>query len=167
MSFKEISPSQLSNNPIDLISKDWALITAGNTDKFNTLTASWGGVGFIWNKPVTFTFIRPQRYTFEFMENSEYFTMSFFDESYRDALKFFGTKSGRDYDKPKETGLTPVFNESAPYYGEAKLVIICKKLYSQFLNEESVCDTAIMSNYAAKDFHKMYISEIVKILVKE
>lgn len=165
--FKEIKPSEIVNNPFDLIGKDWALVTAKNGEGCNTMTASWGGVGIMWNKPVTFTFIRPQRYTFGLMENEDYYTLSFFDEEYRDALKFCGTKSGRDYDKVKETGLTPVYDESAPYFEEAKLVLVCKKLYSQVLNSESIIDEATVSPaYTADDFHKMYISEIAKVLVK-
>lgn len=167
MSFKEINPNQITENAFDLIGKDWALVTAGDKDKYNTMTVSWGGVGIMWNKPVAFTFIRPQRYTFEFTESGEYFTMSFFDESYRDVLKFCGSKSGRDYDKAKETGITPVFDLDAPYFSQAKLVLVCKKLYSQFLNEESARDKSILSSYANGDYHKMYISEIVKVLVKD
>ena len=165
--FKEIKPSEIVNNPFDLIGKDWALVTAKNGEGCNTMTASWGGVGIMWNKPVAFTFIRPQRYTFGLMENEDYYTLSFFDEEYRDALKFCGTKSGRDYDKVKETGLTPVYDESAPYFEEAKLVLVCKKLYAQNLNRESIIDEATVSPaYTADDFHKMYISEIAKVLVK-
>ena len=166
--FKEITPSEITNNPFDLIGKDWALVTSGNSDKFNTMTVSWGGVGIMWGKPVTYTFIRPQRYTFEFMEKNGYFSMSFFDETQRDALKFCGSKSGRDYDKVKETGLTPAFTEdSVPYFEEAKLVLVCKKMYSQFLNEESIEDTESVAKWYDNDYHKMYVSEITKVLVKK
>ncbi len=166
--FKEITPSEIANNPFDLIGKDWALVTSGNTDKFNTMTVSWGGVGIMWGKPVTYTFIRPQRYTFEFMEANGYFSMSFFDEEQRDALKFCGSKSGRDYDKVKETGLTPAFTEDGvPYFEEAKLVLVCKKMYSQFLNEECIEDAESVAKWYDNDYHKMYVSEITKVLAKE
>lgn len=166
--FKEITPSEIANNPFDLIGKDWALVTSGNTDKFNTMTVSWGGVGIMWGKPVTYTFIRPQRYTFEFMEANGYFSMSFFDEEQRDALKFCGSKSGRDYDKVKETGLTPAFTEDGvPYFEEAKLVLVCKKMYSQFLNEDCIEDAESVAKWYDNDYHKMYVSEITKVLVKE
>lgn len=166
--FKEITPSEITNNPFDLIGKDWALVTSGNSDKFNTMTVSWGGVGIMWGKPVTYTFIRPQRYTFEFMEKNGYFSMSFFDETQRDALKFCGSKSGRDYDKVKETGLTPAFTEDGvPYFEEAKLVLVCKKMYSQFLNEESIEDAESVAKWYDNDYHKMYVSEITKVLVKK
>lgn len=166
--FKEITPSEITNNPFDLIGKDWALVTSGNSDKFNTMTVSWGGVGIMWGKPVTYTFIRPQRYTFEFMEKNGYFSMSFFDETQRYALKFCGSKSGRDCDKVKETGLTPAFTEDGvPYFEEAKLVLVCKKMYSQFLNEESIEDTESVAKWYDNDYHKMYVSEITKVLVKK
>ena len=104
---REIKATEIKENAIKLIGKDWALITAGDESGYNTMTASWGGLGQLWNKDVCFIFIRPQRYTYEFIEKNELFTMSFYPEEYRKALSFCGTKSGRDYDKAKETGLTP------------------------------------------------------------
>ena len=166
--FKEISADKISENPFDLIGKDWALVTSGDKEKFNTMTISWGGVGIMWGKNVAFTFIRPQRYTYEFIENGDYYSMSFFDEDYRDALKFCGSKSGRDYDKVNETGLTTAFTENGvPYFEEAKLVLICKKMYAQNLNEESIIDSDSVSKWYNNDYHKMYISEITNVLVKE
>lgn len=163
--FKEISAFEITQNIFDLIGKDWALVTSGNADKFNTMTISWGGAGIMWGKPVAFTFIRPQRYTFEFMEANGFYTMSFFDEKYRDALKLCGTKSGRDIDKVAQTGLTPAFTEDGiPYFEEAKLVLVCKKLYAQSLNQESIVDGEAVDKWYDNDFHKMYISEIVKVL---
>lgn len=165
--FREISPYEITENTFKLLNKDWALVTVKNGEKENPMTISWGGVGIMWNKPVAFTFIRPQRYTFSPLENQEFYTINFFDEYYRDALKFCGSKSGRDFDKTAETGLTPCYNEKAPYYKEAKLVLVCKKMYAQNLNEESIVDTdAVASSYNGDDFHKMYISEIVKVLIK-
>lgn len=166
--FKKITAEELTANPFKLIGKDWMLITAGDKKKFNTMTASWGGVGIMWGKPVATAYIRPQRYTFEFIENGDYYTQSFFDEEYRDALKFCGSKSGRDYDKVKETGLTPVVNDEtgAVYFKEAKVVFICKKMYAQFLNEESALTEDVTKWYNG-DYHKMYMSEIVSVLVKE
>ena len=165
--FKKINPTDISESIFDLIGKDWALVTSGNAEKFNTMTVSWGGAGIMWGKPVAFTFIRPQRYTFEFTEKSGYYTMSFFDEKYRDALKLCGSKSGRDVDKVAQTGLTPAFTEGGiPYFAEARLVLVCKKLYSQFLNSESVVDEETVSKWYDNDFHKMYISVIVEVLGK-
>ena len=165
--FTKITPQELTDNPFTLIGKEWALVTAGTPEKFNTMTVSWGGVGILWNKPVTFTFIRPQRYTFEFLENNDCFSMCFFDESYRQALTLCGTKSGRDVDKVAATGLTPAFTEDGvPYFEEAKLVLICKKLYAQDLNEVSVIEEAVKTNYNGDDYHRMYASEIVAVLQK-
>lgn len=168
MSFVEITPNEITESPFKLIGKDWALVTAGTESKFNTMTVSWGGVGIMWGKPVAFTFIRPQRYTIEFIEKEDCFTMSFFDEKYRDVLSFCGSKSGRDYDKVKETGLTPAFtDDGVPYFEEAKLVLVCKKMYAQFLNDESVIADDEVKKWYNDDYHKMYISEIKKVLIKK
>ena len=165
--FKEIAPQEIAENPFKLIGGDWALVTSGSEESFNTMTISWGGVGIMWNKPVTFSFIRPQRYTYEFIEKNGFFTMSFFDESYRKALAFCGSKSGRDVDKVKETGLTPAFTEDGvPYFAEAKLVLVCKKLYAQDLNEQSIVEDFVKDSYNGDDYHRMYVSEIVKALTK-
>ncbi len=162
----EINPVEFTKNPFKLIGKDWMLVTSGDKNKFNTMTASWGGTGVLWNKNVVFTFIRPQRYTYEFMENNDYFTLCFFGEEHRKALSFCGKYSGRDYDKVKETNLTPLFDLNAPYFKEAKTVILCKKIYGQFLNKDSIIDNSIESCYAENDYHKMYVGEILKILEK-
>lgn len=168
MSFIEIDPKEITENPFKLIGSDWALVTAGTKEKLNTMTISWGGVGIMWGKPAAFTFIRPQRYTMEFIEREDCYTMSFFEEKYRKALSFCGSKSGRDYDKVKETGLTPAFTpEGVPYFEEAKLVLVCKKMYGQFLNEESVISGEEVKKWYNDDYHKMYVSEIQKVLFKK
>lgn len=168
MSFTEIKPNEITENPFDLIGKDWALVTAGTKEKFNTMTISWGGVGVMWGKPVAFTFIRPQRYTMGFIENEDCYTMSFFDENYRKALNFCGSKSGRDYDKVKETGLTPAFTEEGvPYFQEAKLVLVCKKMYAQTLEDKCVLAGEEVKKWYNDDYHKMFVSEIVKVLIKK
>ena len=165
--FKKISAQDIKDNPFRLIGDDWGLVTAVKDGSVNMMTVSWGGVGILWNKPVTFTFIRPQRYTFGFLENNGCFSMCFFDESYRQALTLCGTKSGRDVDKIAATGLTPAFTEDGvPYFEEAKLVLVCKKLYAQDLNEESIIEEAIKTNYNGDDYHRMYAGEIVEVLRK-
>ena len=167
--FKEITPKEITNNPFELIGDDWALVTSGSKEKFNTMTVSWGGVGIMWGKPVAFTFIRPQRYTFEFTENNDYYTMSFFDESYRDALKLCGSKSGREVDKVKETGLTPAFTEDGiPYFEEAKLVLVCRKMAKGKFEPEQFIDKTVDERwYPQKDYHNIYYGAIEKVLVKE
>ncbi|MBQ5565346.1 MAG: flavin reductase [Clostridia bacterium] len=164
---KIISAFEINDNLINTIGKDWMLVTAGNREKFNTMTVSWGGTGILWNKPVAFTFIRPQHYTFDFIENNQYFTMSAYGDEFRNALKLCGTKSGRDIDKAKETGLIPVFTEEAPYFEQARLVLVCRKMYAQDLNEQSIIDSSILNSYNGNDYHRMYVSEIVRVLVNE
>jgi flavin reductase (DIM6/NTAB) family NADH-FMN oxidoreductase RutF len=158
-----ISPYELTDNPFDLLDRQWMLVTAGSTEAFNTMTASWGGFGILWNKPVAFVFIRPQRHTFRFAEEHSGFTLSFFAPQYRKALEFCGSKSGRDYDKPKATGLTPV---STPANGiafqEARLILDCQKLYADFIKAENFVERAIIDRvYPGNDFHRLYVAEIV------
>ena len=167
--FTQIDPKEISDNVVKLMADDWMLITAGNQENFNTMTASWGAIGNLWNKPVAFMFIRPQRYTFEFTENTDTFTLSFFDETYRDALTICGTKSGRDGDKIKEAGLTPRVMESGNMaFEEASMIIECRKIYADFFDAEKFIDETIAPNvYKTGDFHKMYIGEIVNVWLKK
>jgi len=163
---KKIDFKAIKENAVSLFDDRWALITAGNKESYNTMTASWGGLGVLWNKNVVFAFVRPQRFTFDFMNDNEYFSCSFFDESYRQALAYCGKYSGRDVDKAKECNLTPDFSQNAPYFAEANTVIICKKLYVQQMNEESIIDKAVKSNYNGDDYHHVFVGEIVKVLKK-
>ena len=166
--FTEIDISTLDGNFFTKIGKEWMLITAGNEEKFNTMTASWGGIGFLWNKNVAITFIRPSRYTFEFVENNDYYTLSFFGGKMKNELTFCGRNSGRDVDKIKETGLVPVFGENALYFEQAELVLVCKKLYKQSMTKESFIDTSIADTvYPDNEFHYTFIGEIVKVLKKD
>jgi flavin reductase (DIM6/NTAB) family NADH-FMN oxidoreductase RutF len=166
MPFKDIKPEQLTDNPFKLIGKDWMLITAGTPEKFNTMTASWGGLGVLWERKVAFCFIRPTRFTYEFVEESENFTLSFFEEQHRKAMAFIGSHSGRDTDKIKETGLTPVKEGGFVYFNEARLVLACRKLYFQDISPDRFLDPTINDMYPQKDYHRMYVGEIVKYLLK-
>lgn len=167
MPFREITPEAIKGNPFTQIGKDWMLVTSGSRETHNTMTASWGGVGVLWGKPVSTVYIRPQRYTFRFMEENEYYSLCFFGEEYRQALTFCGRHSGRDCDKEKETGLTPLFDRQAPYYEQARLALICRKLYCQDLTAESFVDKNVLSqNYPTLDLHRMFIGEIVTVLEK-
>lgn len=168
MSFVEIKPEELKDNPFDLIGKQWMLITAGNEEKCNTMTASWGGLGILWNSPVATAYVRQTRYTKEFVDNSDYFTLTVFDEKYRDALMLCGTVSGRDRDKIKEAGLTPYAVDGTVGFEEAKMIIVCKKAYAQYMGPENfICKDIIDKCYGDNDFHTMYIGQITKVLVKE
>ena len=163
-----VSPETLKDNVFKLISQDWMLITAGDRTKFNTMTANWAGLGYLWYQPVSFSFVRPQRYTFEFMEKSALYTLSFFPEQYREALSLCGSQSGRDVDKVQASGLTPAFTESGtPYFAEARLVLECRKLYARFLEAPGFLDPTIPADaYPDKDFHRLYIGGIVQCLVE-
>jgi len=165
LGYKQIDPLVIGENIIKLISADWMLVTAGNKEKFNTMTANWGGAGYLWNRPVVFVFVRPERYTYQFMERSEEFSLSFFDEKYRPALNICGSKSGRDCDKIAEASLTPLFTELGnPAFSEARLVLECRKLYSDLLSKEAFIDREpVAAHYSGKaGLHKLYISEIRK-----
>ena len=129
MSFKEVKPEEMSFNPFKRIGSDWMLITAGDEKKFNTMTASWGGAGVIWGKNVVTCYIRPQRYTKEFVDANETFTLSFFGPGHRDALTLCGKVSGRDCDKVKEAGLTPFFTDGTAAFREADLILVLILLY--------------------------------------
>lgn len=166
--FVKISPDKIGENPFKLLGKDWMLVTAGRDGDFNTMTASWGGVGILWNKPICHIYIRPQRHTYSFTEKYDSFTLSFFDEKYRNALNICGSKSGRDTDKVKETGLTPAFTEHGNvFFSEAKLVIECRKIYYQDITPEFFLDKSIAGNYKNNDYHRMYIGEVIGVLVNE
>ena len=167
MAFREISVEQLKDNPFTLINKDWMLITAGNQTAHNTMTASWGGVGELWGRYVSTIYLRPQRYTLEFVERENYDSLCFFGPEYRDALTLCGTKSGRDTDKDRAAGLTALFDREAPYYQEARLVFLCRKLYRQDMEPASFLDRDVLAqNYPQNDLHRMFVGEIVTVLEK-
>ena len=160
--FKPINPEALQDNPFSLIGKGWMLITAGR-DKCNAMTASWGGLGVMWSKNVAFVVVRPQRYTYQFTEQQDTFSLCFFDPCYRDALTLCGTKSGRDIDKPRACGLDPIF-DTAPYFEQAQLVVLCRKLYYTDMGDGVFVDKSVeAANYPEKDYHRLYIGEIEKV----
>ena len=165
--YKQIAPDKIPGNIIKMLSEDWMLITAGNNDKFNMMTASWGGIGFLYQKPVAFCFINPARYTYQLMENNDTYTLTFYTEAYREALKYCGSKSGKDVDKVKGSGLTPITTPTgSKAFSQAWLVIECRKMVSQSLTPESIADKSIKGEWAGKQMHKMFIGEIINVWVK-
>ncbi|MCK4765447.1 MAG: flavin reductase [Candidatus Aminicenantes bacterium] len=165
--FLTIKPEQINDNTFKIIGGDWMLITAGNENSFNTMTASWGGLGILWHKKASFSFVRPTRYTYEFMEKDDLFTLTFFGGKHKDALNILGSKSGRDGDKISETGLTPVSVEpGAVTFQEAELVLLCKKLYFQDLDPKHFLDPELDSHYPEKDYHRMYVGEVISVFKK-
>lgn len=164
-----IDPQNLSDNFIRTIGDEWMLITAGTSESFNTMTASWGTIGVLWNLPVAICFIRPTRHTFKFSEDAEYFTLCFFDPEHKDILKYCGTKSGKDVDKIKTTGLSPLLSENnAVGFAQSRLCIECKKIYFDDLKPSNfLIPDADEKFYPKKDYHRMYIGEITKVYIRK
>ena len=164
--YVEISPYEL-DNALKLIGKDWMLITIKGGNGANAMTASWGCMGVLWNKPVAVCFIRPQRYTYGLAENEERMSLAFFGEGYREALSLCGSKSGRDCDKLSLAGLTVSDVDGVPVIDQASTVVIGKKLYADDLKEDNFIEKAMLDNYKSKDFHRIYVLEIQKVLIKK
>lgn len=166
--FQPYPIDMLNMNPFTKIGKEWALISAGDKNKCNTMTVSWGGVGVLWGKNVVYIFIRDSRYTKKFIDNGEFFSMSFFDEKYRDALSYCGKESGRNVDdKFKGAGLTPAFRHNIPYPDEANLVLLCRKMAAVPITEDTFVDPQIMPKwYSDNDMHVMYVGEIIEAVAR-
>lgn len=165
--FKEISFRELSDNMTKAIAEEWMLVTAGNEqDGYNMMTASWGFAGEMWGSDAVITVIRPQRYTMEFINKNDYFTLSFYGDR-KNIHKVCGSMSGRDVNKTELAGLTPVFEDGVTYFDEARLVIICKKQYVQQMAEDCFTDKEPLRWYEAKDYHYTVIGKIEKVLIKD
>ena len=165
---REINAGEIDRNVFDLIGSDWMLVAAGDERRANAMTASWGGLGVVWGRPAATIYLRPQRYTKEFVDVQSTFSLSFFGEGYRDALKYFGSVSGRDEEKIAKSGLSTAFADGTPYFTEASLVFVCRKAYAQPLEEGCFVDNQALSAwYPQKDFHTLYIGSIEKVLVQD
>lgn len=165
--FHSIDAKELSDSLFAQLDKKWMLVTAGTEDRCNTMTAGWGGLGVLWGTPAATCYIRPQRYTKQFLDREEYFTLSFFEEAYRPQLALCGKESGRDVDKVKECGFTVRAAEcGAPYFDEAELVLVCRKRYVQPMDPDAIPADIKARWYQDKDYHITYVGEIVEILKK-
>ena len=168
MSFQEISCQELQINPFSYMKPDCVLITAQDGDGVNPMTAGWGGLGLMWNKNTATLVVRPQRYTYQLMENTDTYTIAYFHDKCRKEIQLCGSKSGRDTDKMKECGFTMGETDGYRYIEQADVVFCCRKLYVQDMKPECFLDKELMQrNYPASDFHRIYIGEIEKVLVKE
>ncbi len=165
--FKKVNVYDLQMNPFQEIGKNWTLISAANDGKINTMTASWGSMGLLWGKEALTVYIRQSRYTKEFVDAQDYFTVSLFDGSQKKALGLLGSKSGRDGDKIAEAGFHPVEVEGQPAFEESKCVFICKKMYQDDIPVENIPAEAVKSFYPDNDFHTLYVGEIVACYVNE
>ena len=168
MSLQIIPIQKLIVKPVDLWHNKWLLLTAGDFSKnhFNAMTVGWGSFGVMWNKPLAMVVVRPNRFTYHFIEQYESFTLCAFPEKYRKALKILGTKSGRDGDKIAEAGLQPIASTkiSAPAFAEAELIIECRKMYWHDFDPSHFLDSGIQLNYPLKDYHRVYFGEILAVL---
>ncbi|MCD8192962.1 MAG: DUF4468 domain-containing protein [Tannerellaceae bacterium] len=165
--YRQISPDRIPGNIIKMLTEDWMLITAGNSDGMNMMTASWGGLGSLFSKPVAFCFIKPERYTYQLMEKNDTYTFTFYTEAYRDVLQYAGSNSGRDKDKVQESGLTPVFTPGGtPAFNEAWMIIECRKILSQPLDPALLNDNALYQEWKNNQLHTMYVGEIINVWIK-
>lgn len=168
MGFVEIKAEDMVLNPFTLFDREWTLITAAKEGKVNTMTASWGGLGTVWGKSVAIVYIRPQRYTKEFVDAGNSFSITVFPEKFREKLSYLGRVSGRDENKIAKAGLTVVYESDIPYFEEAKLVLFVRKLFASEIKPEDFIDKKLSGSiYPEHDYHTIYIAEVTKILKKE
>jgi flavin reductase (DIM6/NTAB) family NADH-FMN oxidoreductase RutF len=161
-------PYKIDESVFRMIGKDWMLITSGNMQSYNMMTASWGNLGILWNKPIASVFVRPQRYTYEFLEKNEFFTLTFFDHKYRSLLNKLGSESGRNTNKMNIEGLDAVgTNHNAVFFQQSRLVMECRKVYYADINPDHFLDKTIAGMYPNNDFHRMYIGEIINLMMRE
>lgn len=167
--FEEQTWQDLNDNAIRMIGKDWVLISAGTAEDYNMMTASWGTLGWLWERPVSTIYVRPQRHTHNYTEREDYYTLCFFDDPDKEVLRLMGTVSGKDFDKMGYEKLTPIVTPNGSIaFEEAYLIIECKKLYSMVLKEEEFHDKTPMNDmYPERDFHTVYIGEIMGVWRKK
>ncbi len=164
--FQPYPIEELEFNPFEKIGKDWGLVSAGSKQKANTMAVNWGGLGVLWGKNVVFIFIRDSRYTKEFIDAGDFFSVSFMDKNYRDALNYCGSHSGRDEDKVANAGLTWAYKHSIPYIDEGNFILLCQKLAAMKITDDSFISPEIKKWYADGDMHTMYVGEILEIMAR-
>lgn len=168
---KSIDFNDLQANAARLIGKQWALISAGTPESFNCMTASWGGLGFLWNRPVAFIFVRPNRHTHNFIEQEGKLTLSFMPEKYRQDLIFCGRNSGRDVDKMAHTSLRPIPTANGSVgMADADILLECRVMYKELMSQSAFTDWAEVSpSFYAEDnpLHTLLICEITATHVRE
>lgn len=166
--FRKIDPHELKVNPFTLVLKDWFLVTAGDLESFNTMTAGWGGLIGMWSRNCVLIAVRPTRYTFEFLERNEYFTLCWLGSQYRKALEICGSVSGRHVNKVADAGLHPIqgSQEGMVAFKEAELIMECRKIYFQDITPANFQDDRLEDWYPEKDYHRFYIGEILNCFVK-
>lgn len=165
--FQPLTADQVEIDPFTKIGKEWALVTAGTKANANPMTISWGGLGVLWGKNVAFIFIRDSRHTKELLDQSDFFSLTFLDESYRNALNYCGSHSGRDENKFEKAGLTMAIRHSIPYVDEGNFVLLCKKMAATRITEDAFLIPDLKEKwYTDADMHTMYIAEIIDIMAR-
>ena len=162
---QKIGFDQLELNPFTVIGNDNFLLTAGGGSDWNTMTAGWGGFGYIWNDPVAFVFVRKERYTLQVLERSDLFTLSFFPPERKGVLDFCGTTSGRNTDKAAGAGITPVQIDGAVAFEEANLIMTCRKIAESVMDESTLIDSGLKALYPQEDWHRMFIGRIQGVYI--
>ncbi len=167
MAFEIIQPKNIQGNVFAMLDDQWMLVCAGDRTAHNMMTASWGAFGIVWNMPVAHCYVRKTRYTYEFMEKHDFYSLCFFTEKYRKQMNLCGTKSGRDLDKTAACGFTAAYTaDNVPYFTEADLVFVCRKLYWHDLDPGRFLDPEIECHYPLHDYHREYVGEITSVLKK-
>lgn len=162
--WQKIAIKDFETQPFRLIGTQWMLITARHPDgRVNTMTASWGGLGIMWNKPVALIVIRPSRYTKEMVDAAEIFSLSFLPAAYKKQLGYLGRVSGRDEDKIERSKLTLIDLDGAPAFAESELILTCRKAYRQVYDPAGFIDPSIAENYPQRDYHTLYLAEVITI----
>ncbi len=170
---KEISYKELKLNPVTSIADDWVeLVTGKEGDKINAMTISWGSIGSLWGhgtgKPVVTIYVRPQRFSKILLDKEDKFTLCFFNGNYKKELGYLGSHSGKDEDKLSKVGFTPIVEKDYSYIKESSMVLVCRKLYRQTMQEDCFIDKSVVEDcYPMRDFHDIYIAEIEKVLVSD
>ena len=164
---KKVDLKTLRPEIFEIFLKQNALLTAGDREKCNTMTIGWGLMGDLWNVPAFTAYVRPSRYTWQFAEENDCFTVSFFGTPRPQALAVLGTKSGRDMDKIHQSGLTPVELEGQVAFEEAQVVLICKKIYVDDLKSEKIPQQWKDKFYGDGDYHRIYTGQVLSVYVKE
>lgn len=164
--FKAVAADKIPGNYIKLLS-NWTLISSGKGDKQNVMTASWGGLGTVWEKPVAFCFLNPTRYSVSTMDSGDTYTISFYTEAYKDAMQYCGSTSGKNTDKIKGSGLTPIHTPSgALAFSEAWMILECRKILAQPISADAIVDKAIAAEWSKDGYHRMYVGEILNVWIK-
>jgi flavin reductase (DIM6/NTAB) family NADH-FMN oxidoreductase RutF len=167
MQRSSITFEQFKILPHHLWHYQWLLLTSGDfaAGSYNAMTVGWGSFGTMWSRPFVQVVVRQQRYTFEFIERFETFSLCAFPQAYHDALSLLGTKSGRDQDKMVQSGLTPTAADciAAPVYAEAELAVECRKTYWQDLDPDHFLEPGTHKHYPKQDYHRVYFGEILAI----